>query len=88
MFQLSGEDQTGIQQLFQAYGEAWTRRAAAACAALYAPDGDAIALDGEVLSSPAELERYYARELSGAYAGLTSPTSRWTRRARWDATSR
>ena len=70
MHLLTSEDQRGIEQLFQAYGEAWGKRDAAACAALYSPDGDAIAIDGEVLSGTRAIEQYYARQFSGKYAEL------------------
>lgn len=69
--QLSTQDQEGIQQLFQAYGEAWGNGDAAACAALYTPDGDAFAIDGAVLTGPAEVRQYYEEHLSGKYKNLT-----------------
>jgi uncharacterized protein (TIGR02246 family) len=71
MHSLTSEDLRGIDELFRAYGEAWERRDAAACAALYAPDGDAIGIEGELLSGADVIERYYARQLAGRYAALT-----------------
>jgi uncharacterized protein (TIGR02246 family) len=64
---LSAQDQLDIESLFRAYGEAWGKRDAKGCAALYASDGDAIAIDGELLASPQELEHHYERQLSGPY---------------------
>src|SRR5687768_14480985 len=69
---LSKQDQQHIEELFRAYGEAWGRRDAKACAALYAPDGDVVAVDGSVLRNPAELERYYEEQLSGPYKDYTT----------------
>ena len=71
VFELTSEDQAGIQQLFQVYGEAWSSGDAAGCAALYAPDGDAFAIDGEVLTGPQDIEAYYEQHLSGKYKDLT-----------------
>lgn len=68
---LSKPDQEQIDALFRSYGEAWGRRDAKACAALYAADGDVVAVDGSVLRSPGELERYYEEQLSGPYKDYT-----------------
>jgi uncharacterized protein (TIGR02246 family) len=48
MLELTAEDQSAALSLFQQYGDAWVRRDAQGCAALFAPDGDLIAADGEV----------------------------------------
>ncbi len=71
MSYLSEADLRAIDSLFQAYGAAWGNGDAAACAALYSADGDAIAADGTLLPSPAEIRQYYEKELSGKYAGVT-----------------
>jgi len=71
MHQLSQEERAGIERLFQTYAEAWARRDAKACAALYAADADALAIDGELLTSPVEIQRYYERQLSGPYKDYT-----------------
>ncbi|MDA1349245.1 MAG: SgcJ/EcaC family oxidoreductase [Chloroflexi bacterium] len=70
MFELTPEDHAGIQRLFQMYGEAWGNGDPAGCAALYAPDGDCFAIDGEVLAGPQELKEYYEQHLSGKYKDL------------------
>lgn len=59
MPELTAEDQGAILNLFQAYGDAWGRRDARGCAALYAADGDLIAADGEVCAGPDAVEAYY-----------------------------
>jgi uncharacterized protein (TIGR02246 family) len=79
---LSTEDQDGVMKLFQQYGEAWARRDAPACAALFAADADLIAADGEVCAGPAAIESYYARQLSGPYKDLTVTDMESTRPAR------
>ena len=73
MFELTSEDQAGIQQLFQVYGEAWSSGDAAGCAALYAPDGDAFAIDGEVLTGPQDIEAYFEQQLSGFRTATGDP---------------
>lgn len=70
MPELSAEDQGAILNLFQQYGDAWGRRDARGCAALYAPDGDLIAADGDVCAGPDAVEAYYDRQLSGPYKDL------------------
>lgn len=67
MDDLSESDKTEIEGLFRTYGEAWGRRDSKTCAALFTADSDVIAIDGEVLTGPKELERYYDRQLSGPY---------------------
>lgn len=71
MRELTAEDQAAIQRLFQQYGEAWGRRDEAACAALFVPEGDLLALDGELCTGPSEIEGYYSRQLSGPYKDFT-----------------
>lgn len=71
MSHLSEADRQAIDNLFQIYGAAWSKADAAACAALFTADGDAIAADGTLLRSPAEIRQYYEKELSGKYAGAT-----------------
>ena len=68
---LSKQDQEQIETLFRSYGEAWGKRDAKACAALYTSDGDVVAIDGSVLRSPSALERYYEEQLSGPYKDYT-----------------
>lgn len=70
MSQLTAEDRAAIQELFQAYGEAWGRGDAPACAELFAPESDVFAMDGAVLNGPAEVRAYYEEHLSGKYKGL------------------
>ncbi len=67
MFSLTQNDIDGINLLFQNYGTAWSARDVDGCVALYAEDGDAVAIDGSVLRGPEELRQYYDRELSGKY---------------------
>jgi uncharacterized protein (TIGR02246 family) len=71
MSRLSETDLKAIDSVFQAYGAAWGQADAAGCASLFAADGDAIAADGALLRSPAEIKQYYEKELSGKYAGVT-----------------
>ena len=71
MSHFSEADLKAIDSLFQAYGAAWGQADAAGCAALFADDGDAVAADGALLRSPAEIRQYYEKELSGKYAGVT-----------------
>lgn len=71
MPELSAEDQGAILNLFERYGDAWGRRDAPGCAALYAADGDLIAADGEVCAGPNAVEAYYDRQLSGPHKNLT-----------------
>lgn len=71
MPELSAEVQEAILNLFQRYGDAWGRRDAHGCAALYAADGDLLAADGEVCVGPDAVEAYYDRQLSGPYKDLT-----------------
>jgi uncharacterized protein (TIGR02246 family) len=71
MLQLSSEDTGAIQHLFQEYGEAWMRRDAKACAALFAPEGELLALDGELCATLADIAAYYTRQLTGPYRDFT-----------------
>lgn len=71
MRRLSETDLKAIDSVFQAYGASWGQADAAGCAALFAADGDAVAADGALLRSPAEIKHYYEKELSGKYAGVT-----------------
>jgi uncharacterized protein (TIGR02246 family) len=71
MPELTAEDQGAILNLFQQYGDAWGRTDARGCAALFAPDGDLIAADGEICTGPDAVEAYYDRQLSGPYKDLT-----------------
>jgi uncharacterized protein (TIGR02246 family) len=71
MPELSPKDQGAILNLFQQYGDAWGRRDARGCAALFAADGDLIAADGEVCAGPDAIGTYYNRQLSGPYKDLT-----------------
>ena len=71
MLRLSDTDLEAIDRVFKAYGAAWGQADAAGCAALFAADGDAVAADGALLRSPAEIKQYYEKELSGKYAGVT-----------------
>jgi uncharacterized protein (TIGR02246 family) len=66
----SAEQQSAVLNLFQQYGNAWARRDARGCAALFAADGDLIAADGEVCSGPDAIQTYYDRQLSGPYKDL------------------
>jgi len=68
---LSMEDRAEIQQLWAEYGMAFGRADAAAIAALYVPDGDMVAVDGEMASGPEAIEAYYRRQLSGAYQAVS-----------------
>lgn len=71
MPELSATDHGAILNLLQQYGDAWGRRDARGCAALYAADGDLIAADGEVCAGPDAVKVYYDRQLSGPYKDLT-----------------
>ncbi len=68
---LTAEDQAAIGALWIEYGGAVGRRDAAAAAALFSSDGDALAIDGELLRGPKEVEEYYTRKLPGQYANLS-----------------
>ena len=68
---MSNDGQVAIAHLWEEYGAAMARLDAAAAAALYARDADVIEIDGTLLNGPAEIEAYYARQLSGAYAKLS-----------------
>lgn len=70
MPELSATEQGAILNLFQQYGDAWGRRDARGCAALFASDGDLIAADGEVCTGPDAVQAYYDRQLSGPYKDL------------------
>ena len=70
MVTLSPEDLAAIGALWEKYGDAIGRKDAAAAAALFADDCDAIGLDGTVLKGRAEIREYYAHNLSGKYADL------------------
>lgn len=74
---LSGEDQKAVLTLFQQYGDAWGRRDAPGCAALFAPDADLIAADGELSAGPDAIQAYYDRQLSGPYKDLTVSDIYW-----------
>ena len=71
MPELSQEDQSAVLKLFQQFGDAWGRRDAQGCAAVFAEDGDLIAADGDVSTGPGAIQAYYDRQLSGAYKDLT-----------------
>ncbi len=71
MPELSADEQSAILNLFHQYGDAWGRRDARGCAALFAADGDLIAADGEVCTGPEAIHAYYDRQLSGPYKDLT-----------------
>ena len=59
MPELSAEDNDAVLNVFARYGDAWGRRDARGCAAMYSADGDLIAADGEVCAGPDAVEAYY-----------------------------
>lgn len=71
MAYLSRGDQAAIHELWTEYGAAFGRGDAAAIAALFAADGDMIAVDGTIASGRSEVEAYYRRQLAGTYGGVS-----------------
>jgi uncharacterized protein (TIGR02246 family) len=70
MSSLTQQDLSAIEQLFAAYGEAWTKGDAAGCAVLFTADGDGFAIDGAILRGPTEIRQYYEQHLPGKYKDL------------------
>jgi uncharacterized protein (TIGR02246 family) len=65
---LTAGDEAAVRKVLDDYMELWNRRDAKACADLYETAGDALAVDGTFLRTPAEIERYYEDHLSGKYS--------------------
>lgn len=65
---LTDQDRELVQAVVHDYLAAWNEeRDPKACADCYVEDGDLLAADGVFLSSPDEIEQYYADRLGDAY---------------------
>lgn len=68
---LTAQDEADIRKVLDDYMRLWMAGQAQACADLYEPSGDGLAVDGTFLRGRDEIKRYYDDVMDGKYAGLT-----------------
>jgi uncharacterized protein (TIGR02246 family) len=59
MSQLTLNDQTTLNQLWRKYLAAFNKQDARAAGRLYAPDGDLLGVEGDLMTGPVAIEKYY-----------------------------
>jgi uncharacterized protein (TIGR02246 family) len=64
MARLNSKDQGAIRQLWTKYAASFDKQKPRAIARLYAPDGDLIGIEGELVTGPAAIEEYYVDRFS------------------------
>ncbi len=71
MSAFSDEDGVVIMKLWEDYGQAFGAQDADGIAALFAPDGDLIGLEGRLVSGPEAIAEFYRNEFSRSFEGLS-----------------
>ena len=67
----SDQDSAVIMSLWEQYGQAFAAQDADSIAALFAPDGDLIGVEGRLVSGPEAIAEEYRNEFSRSFEGLS-----------------
>ncbi len=68
---LSDQDNAVIMKLWEQYGQAFAAQDADGIAALFAPDGDLIGVEGRLVSGPEAIAEEYRTEFSRSFEELS-----------------